>query len=182
MDERYDPAVVEAKWQRLWREHRTNNSFALRTVTFPIVGPLPSGRITAVAMRNANALEFAVEKVAVPLVSVADGVSSSIPHVALLDPDSSKRAAFVRTCTFPNCSVASLSPLKTVVPTDATAAPTCARSADTTVARGVAGALHAGAAIKLKVSTADKPSREISRNRAIASPRGLSQEYTDARP
>jgi leucyl-tRNA synthetase len=24
MDERYDPAAVEAKWQRLWREHRTN--------------------------------------------------------------------------------------------------------------------------------------------------------------
>jgi leucyl-tRNA synthetase len=24
MDERYDPAVVEAKWQRLWRERRTN--------------------------------------------------------------------------------------------------------------------------------------------------------------
>jgi leucyl-tRNA synthetase len=24
MDERYDPAVIEAKWQRLWRERRTN--------------------------------------------------------------------------------------------------------------------------------------------------------------
>ena len=24
MNDRYDPAAVEAKWQRLWRERRTN--------------------------------------------------------------------------------------------------------------------------------------------------------------
>ena len=26
MDERYDPSKVEAKWRRLWRERRTNNT------------------------------------------------------------------------------------------------------------------------------------------------------------
>jgi leucyl-tRNA synthetase len=25
MDERYDPTAVEVKWQRLWRERRTNS-------------------------------------------------------------------------------------------------------------------------------------------------------------
>jgi hypothetical protein len=164
------------------REHRTTSSFALRTVTFPTVGPLPSGRMIAEAMRNANALEFAVEKVAVPLVSVAAGVSASVLHVARLEPDNSNRAAFVRTCTFPSCSVSSLSPANTVVPTDAAAVPTRARSADTTMATpGFAGAFHAGVAVKLKVIIAVKPRRAISRNRAIASPEGLSHEYTDAR-
>jgi hypothetical protein len=48
-------------------------------------------------------------------------------------------------------------------------------------ATGVAGALHAGVAAKLKMIIAVKPRRAISRNRAIASPEGLNPEYTDAR-
>ena len=45
MDERYDPAMVEAKWQRLWRERRTN-SVDLRTARRPyytlMMFPYPS--------------------------------------------------------------------------------------------------------------------------------------------
>ncbi len=49
--------------------------------------------------------------------------------MALLELDRSKRAAPARTWTVPVCSVLNLSPLKTVEPTDALAAPTWARSA-----------------------------------------------------
>src|SRR5207248_1087582 len=61
----------------------TNNSFAFRTVTCPMVGWLVFGRITAEATCKAKAFELAVEKVAEPIVSVAAGLTSSWANVAL---------------------------------------------------------------------------------------------------
>ena len=87
------------------------------------------GRMTAEATCKVKAFELAVEKVAEPIVSVAAGLAFSRENVALLALERSSRAVPVRTWTLPACSVLSLSPLKTVAPTDAWAAPTWARSA-----------------------------------------------------
>src|SRR6266480_2238273 len=48
----------------------------------------------------------------------------------MLAPERSRRAAPARTWTLPDCSVLSLSPLKTVAPTEVCAAPTWAIGVD----------------------------------------------------
>jgi hypothetical protein len=110
---------------------------------------------------------------AVPLFSVAAEVPSSVPHVTWLEAVSSKRAAPDRIWRLPNSSVSRLSPEKTVVPTDAAARPTCACSADTTVANPGVDAVETEATIKAKGKTTAAIILERSRKRAIASPRGL---------
>ena len=54
MDERYDPAAVEAKWQRLWRERRTN-TIDLRAAQRPyynlMMFPYPSAEGLHVGQR-----------------------------------------------------------------------------------------------------------------------------------
>jgi hypothetical protein len=120
-------------------------------------------------------LEFAVENVAEPLFNVAAGMSASALHNTRLPPANCNRAAPARNCILPNLSVSKLSPLKTVVPIDAAARPTCARSADTTVPRPVDEAPRVETVIKLKDTTTASTSRKRSRERAIESPRGLVQ-------
>jgi hypothetical protein len=141
--------------------------------TLPTVGPSPLGRITAVEACKAKALAAAVENMAVPLFSVAAEAPSSVPHVTRLEAVSSKRAAPDRTCRLPSSSVSRLSPEKTVVPTDAAARPTCARSAETTVPNPGVDAVETEAVVKAKDKTTAAVIRERSRKRAIASPRGL---------
>jgi hypothetical protein len=94
-----------------------------------MVGWLVFGRITAEATCRAKAFELPVEKIAEPRVSVAAGLALSCENVALLALERSSRAAPARIWTLPVCSVLNRSPLKTVPPTDAWAAPTCAWSA-----------------------------------------------------
>src|SRR5947209_9715813 len=97
----------------------TVNSFGFKIETVPTEGSSPVGRITAVPACKTKALEFAVEKVADPLFSVAEGLSDSALHKTRLPPAICKRAGPARNCMLPSFSVSRLSPLKTVVPTDA---------------------------------------------------------------
>src|SRR5260370_30760860 len=101
------------------RELLTISSLGFRTVTCPMVGWSVFGRITAEATCKEKAFELAVEKVAEPMISVAAGLAASCDKVAMLEPERSRQAEPARTCALPVCSVLSLSPLKTVAPTDA---------------------------------------------------------------
>src|SRR5579864_9323117 len=111
----------------------TMSSFALNIVTFPMVGWSVFGRMIAEPKWSAKAFELAVEKVAVPAVSVAEWLLSSWAKVALLELARSKRADPARIWMLPTGSVLRRSPLKTVAPTDAVASPKLARFAKTTV-------------------------------------------------
>ena len=105
-------------------EQLTANSFGFKIVTLPTVASSLLGRINAVPACSANAFEFAVEKIAVPLLSVAEGVSAFGPK----SPGSRWRAASAPRPRESGCSrsfsVSRVSPDKTVVPTEAVAVPT----------------------------------------------------------
>jgi hypothetical protein len=159
------------------RVQLTRNSFGLTIDTLPTVGPSPFARMTAVEACKAKAFAFAVENIAVPFFSVAAAAPSSVAQVTRLAPVSSKRAAPDRTCRLPVSSVSRLSPEKTVVPTDAAARPTCARSAVTTVPNPGVAAVEIEAVVNPKDKITAAVIRERSRKRAIAAPRGLNSEY-----
>src|SRR5207253_9384573 len=101
----------------------TRNSLGFRTITCPMVGRSVLGRITAAATWKVKALEFAVEKTAVPVVRMAAGRSFSRVKVALLEAESKRRAAPARIWRLPAGSVRNLSPGKMVVPAEAFPAP-----------------------------------------------------------
>src|ERR1700676_5487671 len=103
------------------------------TVTCATVGLSVPGRITMLPTCITNALEVAVEKMAVPRVKLAAGEASSLDKTAALSPERRSRAAPARSCTLPVLTVNNLSPPKTVVPADKLPPPTLAPSADTTV-------------------------------------------------
>src|SRR5437763_7492913 len=145
----------------------------------PTVGSSPRGRNTAVPARNANAFAFAVENAAVPPVSVTPALPDCSLQVAWLDAISNNRAAPARTCKFPCVSVLRLSPLNTVVPTDAAAVSTnaCCVDAETTVPKPTAEFAGNGIITKLKLRRRATPAGRVARRRAISSPRGPGQEY-----
>jgi hypothetical protein len=69
-------------------------------------------------------VELAVEKVAVPVVKIAAGFTSSRVSVAALAFASKNRAAPARICKLPVESVLTSSPPNTVLPTDIGPVPT----------------------------------------------------------
>src|SRR5215470_17830297 len=123
---------------------RTRNSLSFTYVTCPTVGSSVLGRMSAFAACSTKALAPAVEKTAVPLSKVAEGVPSRVASVAELAPESIKRAAPARTWMLPFFSVLRKSPPNTVEPTDADVAPTLALVADVTVPMTGAGEPYKG--------------------------------------
>ncbi len=93
-----------------------------------MVGWSVLGRITAAATWKTKALEFAVEKMAEPVVRMAAGRAFSRVKVALLEPGSNRRAAPARIWRLPPGSVRNLSSGKILVPAEAFPAPRWARS------------------------------------------------------
>src|SRR2546430_17575003 len=94
----------------------TRNSLGFRTMTCPMVGRSVLGRITAAATWKVKALEFAVEKTAEPVVRMAAGRSISRGKVALLEPESKKRAAPSRVWRLPPGSGRNFAPGEIVGP------------------------------------------------------------------
>jgi hypothetical protein len=162
----FSPATLNSSEPRVLF---TSNSRELITLTWPTVGSSVLARMVALAKRSVKALALAVEKVAVPEMSVAAGLESSLDRMAPLELASRNRAAPERICTLPSASVVSLSPPNTVLPTEAGATPTLARSANTTIPSCEAGvgADHKGvASIAIDIVAA-----KIPRTRPIRTPK-----------
>src|ERR1700737_1542257 len=138
----------------------TTSCLGPTTVTCVTVGWSIPGRITMLPTCITNAFEVAVEKTAVPRVKLAAGEISSFAKSAALSPESRSRAAPARTCTLPLPVVNSLSPPKTVVPTDNLPPPTLAPSAATTVPNAGPDAPQPGVMPIAKTKTAATTGRK----------------------